>query len=87
MTNTTYVQDYNAIIAVLNLYNEGGKQAKSELMKPAFSDQATIFGVDGDGKLNWSPQIEGNPPIKREPGNFWRRLQRNIGVSAVETFL
>lgn len=43
--------------------------------------------LDGDGKPNWSPQIEGNPPIKREPGNFWRRLQRNIGVSAVETFL
>lgn len=55
MTNTTYVKDYNAIIAVLNLYNEGGKQAKSELMKPAFSDQATIFGVDGDGKLTGGP--------------------------------
>ncbi|MGX5024802.1 nuclear transport factor 2 family protein [Enterobacter sp. UPMP2060] len=55
MTDTTYVQDYNAIIAVLNQYNEGGKQAKSELMKPAFSDQATIFGVDGDGKLTGGP--------------------------------
>jgi hypothetical protein len=43
--------------------------------------------LDGEAKLNWSPQIEGSPPIKREPGNFWRRLQRNIGVSAVETFL
>jgi len=46
MNNTTYVQDYNAIVAVLNQYNEGGKQAKSELMKPAFSDRATIFGLD-----------------------------------------
>lgn len=45
------MQDYQAIVEVLNKYNEGGKQAKSSIMKPAFSEQATIFGVDGDGKL------------------------------------
>ncbi|MCA6924638.1 nuclear transport factor 2 family protein [Pectobacterium versatile] len=55
MTDTTYVQDYNAIVDVLNQYNEGGKQAKSEVMKPAFSDQATIFGVDGDSNLTGGP--------------------------------
>ncbi|MGC0931009.1 nuclear transport factor 2 family protein [Pantoea agglomerans] len=55
MNNTTYVQDYNAIVAVLNHYNEGGKQAKSELMKPAFSDRATIFGLDSDGNLSGGP--------------------------------
>lgn len=55
MTDTTYVQDYNAIVAVLNQYNEGGKQAKSSVMKPAFNEQATIFGVDGDGKLTGGP--------------------------------
>ncbi|MDR2265362.1 MAG: nuclear transport factor 2 family protein [Enterobacter asburiae] len=55
MTDKTYVQDYNAIIAVLNQYIEGGKEAKSELMKPAFSDQATIFGVDADGNLTGGP--------------------------------
>jgi len=51
MNHPTYVQDYNAIVDVLNQYNEGGKQAKSSIMKPAFSDQATIFGVDTDNKL------------------------------------
>lgn len=55
MNNTTYVQDFNAIVAVLNQYNEGGKQAKSELMKPAFSDRATIFGLDSDGNLSGGP--------------------------------
>jgi len=55
MNNTTYVQDYDAIVAVLNQYNEGGKQAKSVLMKPAFSDSATIFGVDSDGNLSGGP--------------------------------
>ena len=51
MSKPTYVQDYQAIVEVLNKYNEGCKQAKSSIMKPAFSEQATIFGVDGDGKL------------------------------------
>ncbi|PLP96747.1 nuclear transport factor 2 family protein [Cupriavidus pauculus] len=55
MSNPTYVQEYKAIVEVLNKYNEGGKQAKSSVMKPAFSDKATIFGVDGEGKLTGGP--------------------------------
>ncbi|PLR64129.1 hypothetical protein QCBJ_08390 [Pseudomonas sp. QC2] len=55
MSNPTYVEDYNAIVTVLNHYNEGGKQAKSSIMKPAFSEQATIFGVDSEGKLTGGP--------------------------------
>lgn len=55
MSKPTYVQEYNAIVAVLNKYNEGCKQAKSSIMKPAFSEQATIFGVDADGKLTGGP--------------------------------
>jgi hypothetical protein len=52
MSNTTYVQEYDAIVEVLNKYSEGGKQAKSSIMKPAFSEQATIFSADADGKLS-----------------------------------
>lgn len=55
MSNPTYVQDYSAIVDVLNQYNEGGKQAKSSIMKPAFSEQATIFGVDADTALVGGP--------------------------------
>ena len=33
-------------------YNEGCKQAKSSIMKPAFSEQATMFSVGADGKLS-----------------------------------
>ncbi|NHQ91967.1 nuclear transport factor 2 family protein [Janthinobacterium lividum] len=58
MNTTTYVQDYQAIIAVLNQYNAGGAQADSSIMRPAFSSQATIFGVDGDDQLTGGP-IEG----------------------------
>lgn len=51
MNKPTYVQEYQAITELLNKYNEGCKQAKSSIMKPAFSEQATMFSVDGDGKL------------------------------------
>lgn len=51
MSGPTYVPEYLAIVDVLNKYNEGGKQADSRIMKPAFNDKATIFSVDADGKL------------------------------------
>lgn len=51
MTKPIYVHEYNEIAKVLNQYNEGGKKADSSIMKPAFSKEATIFGVDGDNKL------------------------------------
>jgi len=50
MSGITYVQEYNAVVEVLNKYSEGGVKAKSEIMKPAFSDKATMFAVDS-GKL------------------------------------
>lgn len=72
MSKPTYVEEYSAIVEVLNKYNEGGKQAKSSVMKPAFSEQATIFGVDGDSKLVGGA-IQGlfdtidNPPFRPSP--------------------
>lgn len=72
MSKPTYVQEYQAIVEVLKQYNEGGKQAKSSIMKPAFSEQATIFGVDADSKLVGGP-IQGlfdtidNPPFRPSP--------------------
>lgn len=51
MNKPTYVHDYQAIVAVLNQYIDGCKQARSSIMKPAFSDKATIFSVDANGKL------------------------------------
>ena len=51
MNKPIYVQEYQAIVAVLNKYNDGCKQAKSSIMKPVFSEQATIFSVDAKGKL------------------------------------
>lgn len=55
MNTPTFVQEYDAIMEVLNKYNEGGAKADSSIMKPAFSDRATIFGVDAAGKLTGGP--------------------------------
>jgi hypothetical protein len=57
MTNPTFVEDYNAIVDVLNKYNRGCAEADSSIMKPAFSEQATIFGIE-TGKL-FGGAIEG----------------------------
>jgi hypothetical protein len=51
VSKRTYVHEYQAVTEVLNQYIEGCKQAKSSLMKPVFNEQATMFSVDGDGKL------------------------------------
>jgi hypothetical protein len=51
MTPPTYVPEYLAIVDVLNKYNEGNKQAESQIMKPVFNDNATMFSVGSDGKL------------------------------------
>ena len=51
MNQPTFAQEYAAIVDVLNKYNEGGAKAQSALMKPAFNEKATMFGVDVDNKL------------------------------------
>ncbi|WP_421506037.1 nuclear transport factor 2 family protein [Erwinia rhapontici] len=55
LSGPTYVQEYKAITEVLNKYIEGCKQAKSSIMKPAFSKNATMFSVGDDGKLVGGP--------------------------------
>lgn len=50
MSKPTYTTDYKAIEHILlNQYSEGCKQAKSELMKPAFHQQATMYSVGEQG--------------------------------------
>jgi len=51
MTKPTYVADNIAITDVLNKYNQGVAEADSSIMKPAFAQEATIFGVE-NGQLS-----------------------------------
>jgi len=66
------VQDYQAITTVLNKYIDGCKQANSAIMKPAFSEKATIFSVDANRKLTGGPIQElfdaiDKPPFRPSP--------------------
>jgi len=51
MSDTTYVQEFNAVAEALNRYISGISNADSAVMKPAFSEHATMFGVK-QGKLS-----------------------------------
>lgn len=72
ISKPTYVKDYQAITQVLNQYVEGCKQARSSIMKPAFSEKATIFSVDAKGRLTGGSIQElfhaiDNPPFHPSP--------------------
>jgi hypothetical protein len=47
MSNPSCVQDYNAIVEVVNKYIEGNSKASGATMKPAFHEKATVFGLNG----------------------------------------
>lgn len=47
MVTTDYPSEYDAILKTLQLYIDGSKQGKSELMRPAFHSNATFFGYVG----------------------------------------
>jgi hypothetical protein len=47
MTNSTYLTEYDAIANTMQMYIDGSKQGKSELMRPAFHPDASFFGYAG----------------------------------------
>jgi hypothetical protein len=59
--------EYDAIIAVMQRYLEGGRAGKSEIMRPVFHPDATIVGYCGGTLLTGPIQklfgwIDGNGP-------------------------
>ncbi|OOF41431.1 hypothetical protein BKK47_01280 [Rodentibacter mrazii] len=64
MTKPTYTTEYKAIEQVLlNEYSEGGKQAKSEIMQPAFHEVATMYSVDENGAIAGGSVTESLFPV------------------------
>jgi len=49
--SVTSIQDYESIVKTLNKYAEGSAAGKSEIMKPAFHLNATMYGYLGDAGL------------------------------------
>ncbi len=64
MSQTTNVQDIDAITQLLQSYVEGARTGKGAAMKPTFHDDATIYGYVGtdlfggpiQGLYDWNDQ-------------------------------
>ncbi|WP_029758725.1 nuclear transport factor 2 family protein [Fusobacterium nucleatum] len=64
MEKPIYVKEYKEIENVLvNYYGKGGKEAKSEIMKPGFHEKAEMFSIDEKGKLVGEPVGESLFPV------------------------
>ena len=48
MANTAYLPEYDAIAGTMQMYVEGSRQGRSELMRPAFHPNASFFGYAGE---------------------------------------
>lgn len=66
------ISDYEAIRALIQHYIDGARAGKGELMRPAFHQDATIFGYVGDdlfagpiqGLYDWNDENGPAPDIK-----------------------
>lgn len=48
MAKSEYLTEYDRIVNTMQMYVEGSKQGKSELMRPAFHPEASFFGYAGE---------------------------------------
>lgn len=47
MAKSEYLTEYDGIMKTIQLYIDGSRQGKSELMRPAFHPDASFFGYAG----------------------------------------
>ena len=48
MTKSEYLTEYDGIVKTVQMYIDGSKQGKSDLMRPAFHADASFFGYAGE---------------------------------------
>ncbi len=82
MPNIEYLSDYDAIAKTIQLYLDGSRVGKSEVMRPAFHPNASFFGYAGEqlaiGTQFLFDWIDKNGPApKIEP--------RTVSVDILET--
>jgi hypothetical protein len=72
MTKSEYLTEYDGIVKIMQMYIDGSKQGKSELMRPAFHPDASFFGYAGEHLAIGTPFLfdwidENGPASKIEP--------------------
>jgi hypothetical protein len=89
MSKTEYLPEYDAIGKTIQMYMDGSKQGKSELMRPAFHPQASFFGYAGEqlavGTQFLFDWIDNNGPApKIEPRMVSVDIMNSIAVVRLE---
>ena len=89
-TPAAYATEYDAIVATIGYYIEGGRAGKSSLMRPGFLPDATMVGYAGGTLLSGSIQqlydwIDGNGPAPDiEPRFTGVEIRESIAVVRLE---
>ena len=89
MSKNEYPAEYDAIVKTMQLYIDGSKQGKSEVMRPAFHPSASFFGYAGEqlavGTQFLFDWIDGNGPApKIEPRVVSVEILKSIAVVQLE---
>ncbi len=89
MSKTEYPAEYDAIVKTMQLYIDGSKQGKSEVMRPAFHPSASFFGYAGEqlavGTQFLFDWIDRNGPApKIEPRVVSVEILKSIAVVQLE---
>ena len=89
MPKTEYLTEYDEIVKTMQMYIDGSKEGKSELMRPAFHPNASFFGYAGEQLaigteflFNW---IDKNGPAQKiEPRIVSVDILESIAVVRLE---
>jgi Putative lumazine-binding len=89
MSKTEYPAEYDAIVKTMQLYIDGSKQGKSEVMRPAFHPSASFFGYAGDQLAVGTPFLfdwidKNGPAPKIEPRVVSVEILKSIAVVQLE---
>ena len=55
MATSNYPADYDAVLATMQLYLNGSREGKSDIMRPAFHPGASFFGYAGEHLATGTP--------------------------------
>ncbi len=89
MSKAEYPAEYDAIVKTMQLYIDGSKQGKSEVMRPAFHPSASFFGYAGEQLAVGTPFLfdwidKNGPAPKIEPRVVSVEILKSIAVVQLE---
>jgi hypothetical protein len=89
MANIEYLNEYDRIVKTIQMYIDGSKQGRSDVMRPAFHPDASFFGYAGEqlaiGTQFLFDWIDKNGPAPRiEPRMVSVDILESIAVVRLE---